>query len=66
MVVKMAGQSFQPENRRELRSNTFQTHQHLRWCGNFVLIHRSKHSVSLGLYRLDLFEKQFEPVEPVA
>src|SRR5205823_10615101 len=62
-VVKMAEQSFQPKNRRELRSDTFQTHQHLRWRRNLFLLRRSKHRVSFGLDGPDLFEKQLEPLK---
>ena len=58
----MSEEPFRPEDGGEFRSNTLDVEQHCRrrWRGDLL---RGKQHVPLGLYRLDLLEQQFQPIE---
>ena len=61
-VIEVFGESVSPEDRSELRPNAMDTQQHRRRGRRFGLF-CVEQRVPLGLHRLDLLEKQFEPIE---
>src|SRR5665811_32037 len=59
-IVEVSEEPFRPEDGGELRPDALDVEQHRRRrCDSL----RGKQHVPLGLYRLDLLEQQFQPIE---